>query len=371
MSQRVPTVPLDPMPFRGSSEVAELPALSAPSPPDAAAPPSQWRYRSALPIPEELAPVSQGEGFVPLEPLALKGLPSGLLALRDDRNPTGSWKDRGSSVLVSALAAAGVEEIVEDSSGNAAVSLARYAEQAGIALTAFVPDSARPLKKELIRAEGADVVEVPGPRPEATRAARAAANSGAFWASHSGQPLHALGAATAAFNVAELLGRAPGTVVMPLGQGGLLAGVARGFEALEASGFGQRPALVGVQSSLCAPLATAFSRGSETASAADPPDRAGLAEGVLIPHPARGREVLAAVRSSGGTIESVDDMAVDRALRLLWLAGFKVEPTSALPVAWLLARARRGALPTREPIVVILTGHGIRAGRSLVEGLEL
>ncbi len=351
-----------------------MPDLGSPGPLQAAAfgSHSLWRWRAALEpaladlehAPQEL---TLGEGPVPLERLALPGLGPGVFALRDDLQPTGSWKDRGSALLMAALAAGGFEYLVEDSSGNAGLSLARYAAAAGLALTVYVPEAATVLKKDLIRGAGATLVEVPGPRDRATAAVREAVARGATYASHAAQALHPLGAGAAAFDIALALGRVPQAIVLPLGQGGYLAGLAQGFRALARAGHGPLPALVGVQSAACAPLAAAFAARADDAGRWTTP-YAGLAEGVLCPVPGRAREALAAVRESGGTIPAVDDLALDRALRLLWREGFRVEPTSALPVAWLLGDGRR-ALEGVDDVVVILTGHGVREGRPLVSGL--
>ncbi len=352
-----------------SDEAAPLPQLLPPARLHAPAPASGWRYRSAFPLPARLRPVTLGEGFVPLERLRVSGLPEGVFALRDDLEPTGSWKDRGSTLLVSALHAARIRSVIEDSSGNAALSLATYARAAGIALKAFVPESASAARKRLIAEAGASLVEVPGPRLEATRAARREAARGAVWAAHATQTFHALGAATAAFNIAEHLGAMPRMVVVPVGQGGLLAGMARGFEALARAGRGPLPRLVGVQTARCAPIARAFERGEAQVEEVSAPTEPPLAEGVAISRPARGAEVLEAVRRSEGSVVAVDELAVERALRLLWLAGFKVEPTAALPVAWLLAECARRGTDRLEGVVVVLTGAGIRQGLSLVDGL--
>lgn len=354
-------------PFCPCGGIPAVPELSDPGPPSLAAPRSIWRWRRALPLPSALSPVTLGEGPVALEPLTLPGLPRGVWALRDDLQPTGSWKDRGSAVLVSALAGAGFTQLVEDSSGNAALSLARYAAVAGLRLTAFIPASTTRLKKTLIREAGADVVEVEGPRDAATRAARHAAVDGKAYASHAAQPLHAVGAGTAGFNIFEALGRMPGAVLAPAGQGGLLAGLAAGFGALEKSGRGPRPRLIGVQSTGCAPLARAFAVRASSATPWEDP-RPGLAEGVLCPRPARDREALAAVRDSGGLIAAVDDIALDGALRLLWRENLRVEPTSALPVAFLLDERGRHIVADVQDAVVILTGRGVRDGRPLFEG---
>jgi threonine synthase len=341
-----------------------LPILAAPS--FAGGPSSQWRYREALPCAEAWEPVTLGEGFVPLEPLGVSGLEGTVLALRDDLEPTGSWKDRGSTLLVSALARGPRRPLVEDSSGNAALSLARYAEVAGLPLTLFVPARVHAAKRELLDRTAAELVLVPGAREEATRAAAAAVRDGALWASHVLQPLHAAGAATAAFNIYERLGAVPGAVVAPVGHGGLLAGLHAGFAALARDRGEPMPRMIGVQSQLCAPIARAFRQGRERAAAAAAPGR-GLPEGVLIAEPGRDREALVAARETGGCLVEVDELAVERALRLLWLAQLAVEPTSALPVAWLLGREGRALVGAVETVVVVLTGHGMRDGISLCE----
>ena len=194
---------------------APLPRLRAPR--FAGGPANLWRYRDALPCADAWEPVSLGEGFVPLEPLRVSGLERPVLALRDDLHPTGSWKDRGSTVLVSALAAGSRQPLVEDSSGNAALSIARYAELAGLPLTLFVPSRIQPAKRQLLERTTAELVLVPGTREDSTRAAAQAVREGALWASHVMQPLHAAGAATAAFNIVEKLGATPGAVVAPVG----------------------------------------------------------------------------------------------------------------------------------------------------------
>jgi threonine synthase len=343
---------------------AALPPLGAP--PFGRGSANLWRYRPALPLDEGVTSVSLGEGFVPLEPLTLAGLPGTILALRDDLNPTGSWKDRGSTVLVSALTAAARRPLVEDSSGNAALSLARYAAAADLPLTLFVPERVSTAKRRLLERTPAELVFVPGAREDATRAAARAVRDGALWASHVLQPLHGIGAATAAFNITEKLGATPEAVIAPVGHGGLLAGLHAGFDALTRHRGLPLPRLIGVQSDSCSPLARAFRQGLDRARPAAPPGRA-LPDGVLIAEPGRDREALAAARASGGTIAAVDDLAVERALRLLWLDQLAVEPTAALPVAWLLGREGRALARRSQSVVVVLTGHGLRDGISLCE----
>ncbi|MCU0223033.1 MAG: pyridoxal-phosphate dependent enzyme [Acidobacteria bacterium] len=367
-----PLLPDDP--YCPCGGVARAPQLAPPGEPTARGPAgtSPWRWRRAFPFLDGVASLALGEGPVPaLEPLALPGLPAGIFALRDDLLPTGSWKDRGSAFLVAALAASGRRALIEDSSGNAGLSLAAHARAAGLPLRVFVPAAATALKKELIRSAGAELIEIEGTRERATEAALAARGPGVTYASHAAQPLFTAGAATAAFDMAEALGGLPGAVIAAAGQGGYLAGVHAGFRALAAARGGTPPRLVAVQPAGCAPLARAFRDGADDAAPWAQP-RPSLAEGAVVPRPARAIELLEAVHATGGAAVAVDESSIERALRLLWSAGLRVEPTAALPVAFLLGGAAPEILAGARPVVVLLSGAGLRQGRPLVAlpGLE-
>jgi threonine synthase len=367
-----PLLPDDPLCPCGG--VARAPEPVAPGEPVARGPvaASPWRWRRSFPFLDGVAPLVLGGGRVPpVEPLALPGLPGGVFALRDDRLPTGSWKDRGAAFLVAAFAAAGRRALIEDSSGNAGLSLAAHARAAGLSIRVFVPAATAPLKKELIRAAGAELVEVEGPRDRATDAALAARGSGVTYASHAAQPLFTAGAATAAFDIAAALGGLPDAVVAAAGQGGYLAGVHAGFRALAAAGGGTPPRIVAVQPAGCAPLARAFGDGADDAAPWTAP-LPSLAEGAVVPRPARAVELLEAVHATGGAVAVVGEEAIGRALRRLWSAGLRVEPTAALPVAYLLHGDSARVLDGTRRVVVLLSGAGVRHGRPLVDlpGLE-
>ncbi|MBN1180127.1 MAG: pyridoxal-phosphate dependent enzyme [Anaerolineae bacterium] len=311
-----------------------------------------WRYRHALPLPESAAPVTLGEGGTPLVELTWDGLPLRLKC--EFLNPTGSFKDRGTAVLMTALAAAGVGAVVEDSSGNAGASLAAYAARAGIRATVYVPAHASPVKQAQIAAYGASVAAVPGPRIEAARAVLAAAEVGAAYASHVYHPLIHHGMKTIAFELWDVC--TPDAVVVPAGHGTLLLGLAEGFEALRAAGcIAQVPRLFGVQAASCAPLVAAWARGAGTVEPVE--EGATVAEGVRIAVPLRGPEVLAAVRESGGALVAVADEATLAAQRKLAHQGLYVEPTSAVALAALdHLRDRLGGTT-----VVVLTGSGFKS----------
>lgn len=269
------------------------------------------------------------------------------------QNPTGSFKDRGAAALVSELAARGIGAVVEDSSGNAGAALAAYCARAGIRATVFVPESASGPKLAQISAYGATLIRVPGPRASATAAALEAVAAGAVYASHAWLPFHPAGYATMAVELVDQLdGTAPGSIVVPAGQGGLLLGLAAGFAGLVRGGVLARPpALVAVQAAACAPLARAFDgRGTDMEHPLPT-----AAEGVAVASPARAPEAVAAVRASGGRILAVPEVRIQPARDRLARAGFLVEPTSAL-----VLDALRQCPDLPEPVVLVLTGSGLK-----------
>jgi threonine synthase len=275
--------------------------------------------------------------------------------------PSGSFKDRGSAVLVGWLAERGVDRVVDDSSGNAGASLAAYCARAGIACQVHVPSTASPAKLRQLEAYGADVVLVPGPRSAATDSAQEAAAGGrGVYASHLWSPLFLAGTATFAWEAWEQLGRAvPDVVIVPLGGGSLLLGAARGFAALRDAGLASRtPRLYGIQSTACEPMTAAFRKGEP--EPANVTVAAGLAEGALVARPPRGAAVLSAVRESGGTIASVDDVALVAARDALARSGLYVEPTSALAPAGLERLVAAGLIHSGDVVLAALTGSGLK-----------
>jgi threonine synthase len=320
------------------------------------------RYRDGLPLPADVPLYSLGEGGTPLVPVKIGAREVHFKC--EQLNPTGSFKDRGTVVLVSALRAVGVEEAIEDSSGNAGASFAAYAARAGMRARVFVPDAASPVKRRQIESYGAEVVRIMGPRSNAAEIVRAAAAGGSVYASHAYFPHALAGMATIAYELVEALGRAPGALVCPVGQGTLALGAFRGFAALrEAGAVDQLPAIVGVQAMACAPIWAAYQGGAAALAWVTEGETA--AEGIRIRHPLRGDAVLAAVRASGGVMVAVDESQIREGQRGLGREGFFVEPTSA--VVW---PALLGLLPRLpDPVVVVLTGSGYKSVSAADRGL--
>ena len=295
--------------------------------------------------------VSLGEGNTPL--LSAKVFGREVYFKCEYLNPTGSFKDRGTATLISFLRLRGVTEAIEDSSGNAGASFAAYAARAGIKARVYVPDSASGPKRKQIETYGAELIPVPGPRSNASAAVIQAAEAGMVYASHAYLPFNLSGYATCAYEIYEQLGREPGAVIVPAGQGGFLIGIARGFEALlRADKIQKMPMIVGVQASACAPLHALWKNGTMNDVAESPT----IAEGVRTRWPVRAEAVVEITRRSGGRFASVNEAFILSGRDALARLGFYVEPTSAL--VWRALDESISSLP--DPIVVVLTGSGLK-----------
>jgi threonine synthase len=301
--------------------------------------------------------VTLGEGWTPLVAASWEGLD--LRYKLEYQSPTGSFKDRGASVLVTALQGLGVERVVEDSSGNAGASLAAYTARAGIRCEVCIPDTAAGPKLTQIESYGAEAIQIRGRREYAALAAWAAAAHGAHYASHVYSPFFLAGIETMAYEIWEQLGeQVPGAVVLPVGNGTLLLGLYTGFRRLVEGGAADRvPRLIAVQAESCAPLFRAHEAGSDSVEPANALPT--VASAIAIGNPARGNQILAAVRESGGGVCVVAEEQILDARNQMARQGFLVEPTSAVNVAAIQALA--GDLDSIEPVVLPLTGHGLKA----------
>ncbi|WP_052852182.1 threonine synthase [Streptomyces avicenniae] len=357
--------PLDPLRWCGDDgaplTVSPLPAVP-PSGIDTAER-SLWRYRAALPAPATHAPVSLGEGRTPLLERTWEG--AQVRFKLEWFNPTGSFKDRGASVMISALAAQGVTEVVEDSSGNGGSAVAAYCAAAGIAAEILVPEGTSAAKVAQTRALGARVRAVPGDR-DATAAEALRQSARVPYAGHNWHPFFLQGTKTLAYELWEDLGfTAPDAVVTVAGAGSIVLGLDLGFGELLAAGLIPRlPRLLVAQPAACAPLHAAV-QGIPV-----PPFGPTVAEGAAIRAPVRLPEAAAAVRRSGGDTAAIPEAAIVEAQRGLASLGLHTEPTSATAAAAVRVFRERGAVRAGETTAVILTGTGLKAaaagGGSLV-----
>jgi threonine synthase len=313
---------------------------------------SLWRYAETLP----LAPpsISLGEGRTPLVELK-----DGISAKLDFLMPTLSFKDRGAVLLAELALRLRPRQVVADSSGNAGTAIAAYCARAALPCTVYVPEGTSPKKLEQMEAHGARVHMVEGDREAAALAARGTADEpDVFYASHVFNPYFLHGTKTYTHELWEDLGgRLPDVLVMPVGNGTLLLGAALAVTELYTAGLiDRRPALYAVQAAGVAPLAHAWQEGADDLVTAAPVTPT-FAEGIAIPRPPRARQILRAVRDSGGTFLTVTEDQIRHAQLDLASRGLYVESTGV--VGW--AAAREGLLGARNAVVP-LCGAGLKSG---------
>lgn len=319
-----------------------------------------WRYKHVLPVVDPAGErCTLGEGWTPL----LEDVWSRVKTYwkNDSIMPTGSYKDRGVSVMVNWLLGMDTLTVVDDSSGNAGASLACYAARAGIESCIYVPASAPEPKKIQIAIYGAELVEVPGTRAAATRAAEAACQSvtSVRYASHAWHPAFLLGQMTTAWEIWEQLGqKVPDWVIAPIGHGGCLLGIWRGFQHLLTSKVTQRlPRLVGVQAEPYTPVFDAFHDG-KIRTDGQPHMARIVADGIAIDAPVRAEALLMALRRSGGTAVAVSESEIVRSHESLARRGLFVEPTSATVAA--AVEQIQSTFGPNDTVVALITGHGLK-----------
>jgi len=319
-----------------------------------------WRYCEALGIQDPANIISLGEGATPLLDVPFDGCFTSLKL--DYLCPTGSYKDRGSSVMLSKLKEWRITEIIEDSSGNAGASIAAYAAFAGIRANIYIPESTSPQ----IQLYGANLIKIPGTRENTAQAARQAA-SDIFYASHNWSPYFLVGMKTAAYELAEqYFWEPPDWILTPAGGGSLLVGLHFGFTDLLNAGFIQKmPRLAAVQSASCDPIYRAWKTGSMDVSETEKKPTA--AEGISVAKPVRGATILKAIRESRGVVVTVNDDAVWNTVEKLGKHGVYVEPTAAAAPAGLTRLREAGVIECGDRVAIMLTGSGLKATDKVVE----
>jgi threonine synthase len=323
---------------------------------------SLWRYAESLPfIPNH--PISLGEGCTPLVEADWNGIP--LHFKCEWFSPTGSFKDRGASVMLSLLREQGVTEVLEDSSGNGGAAIACYAAAGGMRSTILAPASASPAKLLQSRLHGACVELVAGTRQACADEALRRAPS-IFYASHNRHPFFLHGVKTLAYELWEQLGfRVPDHVIMPCGAGSLILGCDIAFdELLRCGAITHRPRLFAVQPDHCGPIARAF---------LGEPQRSALptiAEGTAIEHPLRLRETIDALRQCDGGALLITEDEIRESTIALARRGFVVEPTCAQAAAAAKKLAADGTIRDGDTTVVVLTGTGLKAAGMLAKWVK-
>ena len=275
----------------------------------------------------------------------------GLAAKLEFCSPTGSFKDRGSAVLISAAAEEGIGEFVEDSSGNAGASMSAYAARAGIKAHIFAPSTAAAGKMDQIRIFGAELHQIDGPRQAATDAAAEFSDKQNIpCLSHALSPWFAEGVKAMVSEI-KLAGFDATDIVAPAGNGALLIGSYAGYHDID------RPRIQCVQSEAVQPLVRAVNGEDWDVAEA----RSTVASGISVSMPPRASQAARAVVDSGGSAVAVADAAMLKwQERLAQDAGIFCEVTSAAAFAGLELLVGSGQIGNEARVVVPVTGSGLK-----------
>ena len=324
-----------------------------------------WRYRQVLPITDEESIISLGEGLTPL--VSFDNDTHDHRLKLDFVCPTGSYKDRGAAVLLSKIKELGVQEVVEDSSGNAGAAIAAYSAKAGIDCTIYCPASTSKGKLAQISMYGAKLKLIEGNRAATTQAVLEAAET-TYYASHNWNPFFLEGTKTIAFEIAEQLGwQVPDHVICPIGFGSVYMGLHIGFGELRAQGIITKiPRLLGVQSAACCPVYKAYSE-NRSQIERSPQTYETLAEGITSEMPIRGNTIMRALRETNGAVTIVDEPEIEFGIKALAAKGIYVEPTSAVIVKAFDKFVESGIIRAGDITVSILTGSGLKATDKLMK----
>ena len=329
---------------------------------------SMWRFWRGLPLADPALAVSLGEGNTPLLPSRLFA-PLRLWWKDERRNPTGSHKDRALSVAASCAVARGARLMAVVSAGSTGLSTAAYAARAGLPALCLMARGAPIGRIYPARALGARLLELDADIDTLIGELGAwAGRDGVFVASTTRRscPEQAEAAKTIAYEIAEALHGAPDWLVVPVGGGGSIAAIWRGFEELARAGaIGRTPRLAAVVPATHDALAVAFAQGIDDAA-----DFAALPYRDDVPtvltklshaHPPDGLEALEAVRASGGTVVALSDSAaLDAVARVGAHDGLYMEPSSAIAAPAIAALLERGEIGDGDTVVALACGHGFR-----------
>jgi threonine synthase len=323
----------------------------------AGGPTSMWRYAAVLP---DVAPVTLGEGFTPLLPS--RTTPN--VSIKDEGlNPTGSFKARGLSAAVTMARAYGLKKVAIPSAGNAAGALAAYAAAAGIEAHIFMPQDVPRANLVECQAYGARVTLVEGLISDCARLiAERKGREGWFDISTLKEPFRVEGKKTMGYEVAEQMGwKLPDAIIYPTGGGVGLIGMWKAFEEMQELGWigGERPRMIAVQSTGCAPIPKAWDEGK---AVSEPwPQAATVAAGLRVPKAYADYIILDILKKSRGTALAVSDEEIMRALGD-WAReeGIFAAPEGAAALAAYRKLRATGFLQASDTVVLYNTGSGLK-----------
>jgi threonine synthase len=340
---------------------------------------SLWRYLPLLPVNEiHAAGTPMGAvGWTPLfSPPELRdqlGIEN--LWIKDEsRNPTASFKDRASAIVVAQAQETGVEIVVTASTGNAGAALAGMAAAAGQKAVIFAPKDAPPAKIAQLLIYDAQVLLVDGNYDQAFDLSISASNEFGWYCRNTGyNPFSLEGKKTATFEIWENLMRlksfeTPLAVFVSVGDGNIISGLHKGFKDLQALGWLEyMPRIFGVQAEGSAAIANAFKAGGEEIIpvAADT-----LADSISVDLPRDGVRAVRAASQTGGAYLTVGDDDILTAIADLGRVGIFAEPAGATAYAGLKEALKLGMIGSNDPVVVLNTGSGLKDVKAAMQAVS-
>ncbi len=329
----------------------------------AARPPSLWRYRELLPLPQDAEPVTLGEGLSPLLPCPRLGRELGLsrLLIKDESQlPTGSFKSRGMAAAVSMAKHFDLKRLAVPTAGNAGGALAAYGARAGLEVYVFMPEDTPRINQIEAYLCGAHVFLVNGLINDCGRLVREGTEPmGWFDMSTLKEPYRLEGKKTMGLEIAEQLGwRLPDVILYPTGGGTGLIGMWKAFAELKELGWlrsDQLPRLISCQSAGCAPIVRAFEKGERFAELF--PNAHTVASGLRVPAAVGDFMMLDAIRESGGlALAGREGSILDWMRRVAALEGIAICPETAVCFDCLAQLRAAGQVRADEEVIVFNTG---------------
>ncbi|MDD5038032.1 MAG: threonine synthase [Dehalococcoidales bacterium] len=324
------------------------------------------RYKDLLPITTNTPLFSLGEGDTPLvrcDELAKTTGCGELYFKLEGCNPTGSFKDRGMVVAIAKAIEAGSKAVMCASTGNTSASAAAYAAYCGLTAIIMVPEGNIALGK-LAQAivYGAKIVAIDGNFDQALNIVRSLTEKHPVTLVNSLNPYRIEGQKTAAFEVVDILGKAPDYLFIPVGNAGNITAYWKGFtEYFQAGKTRGKPKMMGFQAEGAAPIVRNH--------IIEKPQT--IASAIRIGNPASWQKATAARDESGGIIDMVSDKEILAAQRLLATkAGIFGEPASAASLAGLIKLSQNGVDFSRKSVVCVITGNGLKDIDSILKSAE-
>jgi threonine synthase len=349
---------------------------------------SLWRYLPLLPVTDpggEETPL-HAAGWTPVFNLNRLGEKLGLnyLWLKDEsRNPTASFKDRASAVVVARAREIKAEVVVTASTGNAGAALAGMAAAVGQKAVIFAPRTAPPAKVAQLLVFGAKVILVDGTYDEAFDLTIQASQEFGWYCRNTGyNPFTAEGKKTGALEIwewwsgesrsewkgHEAAPNGPLTIFVPVGDGNIISGIHKGFKDLYALGWiEQIPRIFGVQAQGSAAIANAFEDGTEEIT---PVSAKTIADSISVDLPRDGVRAVRAVRETGGKYVAVSDEEILSAIAALGKQGVFAEPAGASSYAGLLKTLDLGLVRADDPILLLNTGSGLKDVKAAMQAVQ-